>query len=218
MQEKLILFDLDGTLVDTSQGIMECIQYAAEKLGYPELNEKQLRDFIGPPLKDSFMRCYGCDEEEAKRLMTMYRMHYREGALFHAKPYDGIIDLCKQLKNDGMTIGVATSKPQEFAEQILHRFGFDPYLDMIHGADMEGRLKKSDLIRLCMKDAGSQGGIMIGDTEHDAKGAQEAGAQFVAVTYGFGNREEMLSYPRIGVAKTTLEILEIIRSALGSEK
>ena len=76
-----VIFDLDGTLLDTSPGIMESVRYAAEKLGYPELNAAQLRSFIGPPLTDSFQRCYGCGEDEAWRLTAAYREHYREGAL-----------------------------------------------------------------------------------------------------------------------------------------
>ena len=201
-----VIFDLDGTLLDTSPGIMESVRFAAEKHGYPHLTDTQLRTFIGPPLTDSFIRCYGCNDEEAKKLTAAYREHYRDGALLNAKPYDGIFELCEKLKKRGYRLAVATSKPQVFSERILNHFGFE--IQIIHGADMDGKLTKTDLIHLCMKDFGVNRAVMIGDTKHDAKGAEKAGVPFIAVTYGFGNTEEMLKYPYIGIADTPLDILK----------
>ena len=202
---KRIIFDLDGTLLDTSPGILESVRYAAEIMGYPELPMEKLYTFIGPPLRDSFMRCYGCDRAEAEGLTAEYRKHYREGALLNAKPYDGILELCEALRGAGYQLSVATSKPQVFAEQILHHFGFDKYMDQICGADLEGKLTKADLIRRCIGDRNPSACIMVGDTEYDAKGAQEAGISFIGVRYGFGNLDEM--YP---MADTPLDVLRII--------
>ena len=210
---KTMIFDLDGTLLDTSLGIMESIRYASAKLGYPELPMEQLLTFIGPPLTDSFMRCYGCDKEKADLLTAAYREHYREGALLNAKPYDGILDVCRQLKERGLRLAVATSKPQMFSEQILHHFGFDGYMTEIHGADLEGRLSKTDLIRLCVGNSDPSDCIMVGDTEHDARGAMEASVPFIGVSYGFGNLKEMKQYPMIGVAKAPSDILRIIQES-----
>ena len=204
-----VIFDLDGTLVDTSPGIMESVRFAAEKHNYPHLTDNQLRTFIGPPLTGSFMRCYGCNDEEVKKLTDAYREHYREGALLNAKPYDRIFELCTELEKHGYRLAVATSKPQAFSERILYHFGFA--FPIICGADLEGKLKKADLIRLCVTKAGADRAFMIGDTEHDARGAREAGVPFIAVSYGFGNPDEMMRYPHIGVAGSPMDVLQILK-------
>ena len=207
---KCVIFDLDGTLLDTSPGILESVQYATETLGYPELLTEQLLSFIGPPLPDSFIRCYGCDRAEAEHLTAVYREHYREGALLNATPYEGIYALCQELKKHGTRLSVATSKPQFFAQQILTSFGFDRYLDEIHGADFEGKLSKTDLIRLCVGEDAPAECLMVGDTEHDAKGAQAAGVPFLAVSYGFGDLHKMVRYPHIGISDTPLGVLKVL--------
>lgn len=104
-----MIFDLDRTLLDTNPGILESFRYASENLGYPELTMEQLLTFIGPPLSDSFIRCYGCDKEEADRLTATYREYYWDGALLNAKPYDGIFELCDELKERELRLAVATS-------------------------------------------------------------------------------------------------------------
>ena len=206
-----VVFDLDGTLVDTSPGVIESIKYAAKTLNYPKLSQEQLLSFIGPSLKTSFARCYGCNDSEADRLTDTYRAHYRQGSLLNARPYDGIIELCEELVNAGMLLKVATGKPQGFAEQILRHFGFERYFSVICGADMQGKLSKADLIRSCVKELDLSGCVMVGDTEHDAKGAAEAGISFIGVSYGFGNLKEMLNYPHIGLADNPWDVLQIIR-------
>jgi phosphoglycolate phosphatase len=209
---KCVIFDLDGTLLDTSPGITESVLYAAKKLNYPELSEELLLSLIGPPLKDSFMRCYACGETEAEALVAAYREHYREGALLNAKPYDGIKELLTALEGRGIFSAVATSKPQKFSDQILRHFGLDRFFRVIHGADLEGKLKKSELICLCAADVDAACGqcVMVGDTEHDARGAKEAGVPFIGVSYGFGNLAEMRRYPYIGIAEKPFDILKIL--------
>ena len=209
-KKKCALFDLDGTLLDTSPGIVESVQYAAEKLGYPQLSREQLLRFIGPPLQSSFMKYYACSREEADALTAAYREHYRGGALLRATPYPGIFELCGALREAGLKTMVATSKPQPFAEQILAHFGFS--FDAVHGVDFAGKLGKADMIRLCAADAGleAQDCVMIGDTEHDARGAQEAGAAFIGVSYGFGDSAAMAAYPMAGMADSPMDVLRIL--------
>lgn len=204
-----VIFDLDGTLLDTSVGIWESIEYAVKKMGYPLLTQEQLRSFIGPPLTDSFMRCYGCDRVEGERLTAAYREHYRGEALLHAEPYAGVFTLCERLRGDGFRLAVATSKPQIFAERILTHFGFGKYLDEIHGADLAGWLSKADLIRLCAGE--DRLNFMVGDTEHDARGAWEARVPFIGVRYGFGNIGDMAELPAVGMASTPAEVYQIIQ-------
>lgn len=212
---KCAIFDLDSTLLDTSPGIMDSVCYAADKLGYPQLPKETLRSFIGPPLQGSFMRYYGCDKEAAEELTAAYRENYRAGALLHATPYDGIFTLLETLRNEGLLTMVATSKPQPFAEQILRHFGFA--FDAIHGVDFAGKFGKADMIRLCVEDTGAapSGCVMIGDTEYDARGAQEAGVPFIGVSYGFGDPAEMAKYPSIGIVGTPMDVLKILAREVG---
>ncbi|MCR5137477.1 MAG: HAD hydrolase-like protein [Oscillospiraceae bacterium] len=210
MRSRCIIFDLDGTLLDTSPGILESVEYAAGKMGYPQLSQDQLLSFIGPPLQDSFMRCYGCDRGKADELTAAYREHYRAGALLVATPYAGIFDLCDLLRSEGKRIMVATSKPQQFAVQILDHFGF--VFDAVHGVDFAGKLGKVDMICSCVLDTGYDPMycVMVGDTEYDAKGAQEAGVPFIGVSYGFGDPAEMSRYPNIGIADCPMDVLRIL--------
>jgi phosphoglycolate phosphatase len=211
---KLLIFDLDGTLLDTSDGVIESALFAAETLGQPRLPREELLDFIGPPLTDSFPKHYGFDESTTWEAIRLFRQHYQEGAVFLAKPYDGIYDLCRTLQDRGIAMAVATNKIEPMARKLLARFGFDRYCSPIRGADAEGNLKKSDLIRLCLKELNvrPQDAVLMGDTVFDAEGAADAGVHFLAVTYGFGfrNREDAEVYADAGIAATPMEAAEIL--------
>ena len=207
---KCVVFDLDGTLVDTSPGIIESVKYAVKEFNYPVLTQEQLLSFIGPPLKTSFIRCCGCDDSVAERLTETYRNYYRQGAILNARLYDGIIELLKELYNADIQLTVATSKPQTFAEQIIFHFGLERYLSAIRGADIYGKLTKADLISQCVKDFDLSGCIMVGDTVYDAKGAEETGISFIAVSYGFGNLKEIKACRHVGVAQTPLDLLKML--------
>lgn len=207
---KCVIFDLDGTLLDTSRGILESVQYAIDKSGYPQLSHEQMCSFIGPPLRVSFMDLYGCSDEEAVRLTEIYRECYGGDAFLHAEPYDGIFELCDTLRKSGWRLAAATNKPAKYTEPLLKHFGFDKYIDIIQCADKDGRTKKSDLIRQCMEDASADHAVMIGDTAFDAKGAFEAGVPFIIAGYGFGNMEEMHKYPNIGSVNKPLEVYGLL--------
>jgi phosphoglycolate phosphatase len=161
----------------------------------------------------SYTHAYGCSEEEARELIAAYREFYGVDALLHVDPYDGIYDLCQGVIDLGLKAAVATNKAQVYADRILQHFGFDKYMTVIHGADMKSKLGKPDLIKLAAKDCGADlpECVMVGDTEFDAKGAEEAGVPFLAVTYGFANMDEMLKYPNIGTADSPAEVLDMIR-------
>lgn len=209
-----VLFDLDGTLLDTSAGILESVRYTAKKMGLGVLSDKQMYSFIGPPLKQSFIREYGCTEEDAEMAVKIFREYYSNGAIFNSKPYDGISELCQMLKNHNYGLAVATNKPDGFAHKLIKNFGIDDYFDSIHGADQNGKLKKADLIALCLDDlrAVPDNCALVGDTDNDAAGAMDAGVHFIAVTYGFGFRNASdVKYPHcIGIANTPIQVSKLI--------
>lgn len=171
MKYQCVIFDLDGTLLNTSQGILESIRYAVDTLGYPQLSLAQLLTFIGPPLADSFIRCYGCSEEEAARLTDAYREFYPTGPVYHAVPYDGLFELLQKLRRLKVCLAVATNKPVKYSGVILRHFGLDRYISILHGADLEGKLSKADLIRMCVEDAGRGDDDPSGDVVRIGRGA-----------------------------------------------
>ena len=210
-----IIFDLDGTLLDTSRGIIESVKHTIDVMHLAELTDAELKSFIGPPLKKSFMNTCGCSEEQAAEAVRVFRAYYQEGAVLHADHYQGLLALCDDLKSKGIKMGVATNKPNRFAVALIHNFNLDNYCTSVFGADEKGELSKSDLIKLCMKDmnAVESETVLIGDTVNDAVGAEQAGVSFIAVTYGFGFRkgDKCAEYPScIGVADSPAQIADII--------
>ncbi len=210
-----VIFDLDGTLLDTSEGVLESVRYAAARLGCGELPRETLLRFIGPPLQASFPRYYGLSEADTVEAIRLFRECYTSGAIFHARPYAGIFDLLEALGNAGLKLAVATNKAEPMARRLLGSFGFDRWCSPIRGADLEGKLGKADIIRLCLEELGEPAGaaLLVGDTEHDAAGAAAAGVGFLAVTYGFGFRraEDALPYSPVGTAASPAEVLPILR-------
>lgn len=211
---KNVIFDLDGTLVDTSEGIIESVQYTASVMKWPLIPLDKLQSFIGPPLMWSFTKQYQCNENDAKLATKIFRQYYQQDALLKAKVYDEVFSVCEELRTKGIQMSVATNKPDRFAKKILDYFQLVRYYKSIYGADEYGKLKKTDLILNCLKDmvASLEETILIGDTSNDARAAKEVGVHFLAVTYGFGfkNENDVMPYSPIGVADSPSKILQII--------
>ena len=209
-----VIFDLDGTLLDTREGVIESAKYAAKEMGYSSLPHETMLTFVGPPIQNSFMKHYGCDEETAQKAANIFRDYYKNKALLLAEPYEGIYDLCKILKENGVKMSVATYKREDYAQTLLRHFGFDKFCNPMHGADNTNILKKEDIVRMCQDEMGASGDscVLIGDTDNDAKGAIKAHTKFIAVTYGFGfkNEKDVIDYPHIGIAHKPIEIKDII--------
>lgn len=197
------LFDLDGTLLDTTEGVIESAEYAARKLGCPKLSHETMLQFVGPPIQESFIKHYNFSKEDAQQAADIFRNYYKEKALFKAVPFDGIYELCDALLSHNIKLAVATYKREDYAIKLLKHFGFDRYFDVMHGADNNNVLTKSDIIKLCITELNSSPSkcVLIGDTPHDAKGAVSAGISFLAVTYGFGFKsvEDLSDIPNVGV-------------------
>lgn len=189
------LFDLDGTLTDSGEGITNSVRHALHRFGIMEYDESVLRKFIGPPLAESFQKYFDLSQEEACKGIDYYREYYTDGGMFENAVYDGIKELLEGLKAKGKTLIVATSKPELFAEQILEHFGLAEYFDCIAGTSMdETRVHKDEVIAYAMqkyKGIDHKKAVMIGDRSNDIMGGKANGMDTIGVLYGFGSREEL---------------------------
>lgn len=185
---KAVVFDLDGTLLDTSAGIIKSVDYTIKKMGLNNLSASQKRSFIGPPIQHSFKKTYCLDDEATALAAGIFRNQYSEVDLFEAQPYEGIFDLLDLLRKRKIKIGVATYKREDYAHKILEHFGISDYCDSIKGADFEGKYTKQVIIELCIGDlnVSKREVLMVGDTENDRIGAEKAVVDFLGVGYGFG--------------------------------
>ncbi|HFI0238166.1 TPA: HAD family hydrolase [Streptococcus suis] len=189
-----ILFDLDGTLTDSGQGILHSVAYALDHMGIDEPDLANLQRFIGPPLYESFSRFYQLNPADTQAAVDAFRVYFKDKGMFENQLYDGILPLLESLKQAGKTLAIATSKPEVFAKQILEYFDIAHYFDVIAGASLDSSLiNKSDVISyaLAQLDYDPQTTIMVGDREHDIEGAQANQLASIGVLYGYGNRQEL---------------------------
>lgn len=204
-----ILFDLDGTLVDTSAGILDSIRYTIDRLNLPVLNEDAMRSFIGPPLSYSFEKYFGMDQETISVAICIFREYYGEKGLYNAEIYDGIEELLRSLKQKSYHLGVATYKREDYAIEVLKHMHISDYFDVIHGADSEGKITKNEIIKLCLKDldAEKRRCLYVGDTPGDAEAALKAGVHFCAVTWGFGYLNNSVFDDGVFVVRKPVELV-----------
>ncbi len=215
---KTLLFDLDGTLTDSCEGILNCAKHALITGGYAVPSDSELMAFIGPPLLESFQSICGLSYEEAAAAVVRYRERYAEIGLFENRVYEGIPELLSDLRNAGFTLGVATSKPEVFTLRILEKFGI---LDVFHAVagcsvEKEGETK-ADMIRLAMKRLGLIASdkphiLMIGDRRHDILGAKECGIDCAGVYYGFAPKGELEEYGADYVFESVNELRAIMKA------
>ena len=211
----LVIFDLDGTLLDSAEGLFRSLKNTIEEAGLPPLSDEVLSTFLGPPVEFSFRRYYDPTEEQLAALCAAFRKTYTERFLFVASPYEGIFDVFAGLRERGIMPAVATYKRHTYAIPLLKHFGFDRYTDILYGQSLPELSQKSDIIRRCITDAGVTDlsrVLMVGDTIHDAGGAAALGVDFLGVTYGFGLKtdEEKKKHPSIGMAETAPDILNFV--------
>ena len=195
MDKTHILFDLDGTLTDPGIGITNSVAHALAHFGITVADRCELYRFIGPPLMDSFMEYYGFTEEQAQEAVKVYREYFADRGWAENTVYEGIETLLAELVAAGKTLLVATSKPQIFAERILHHFGLAHYFTHICGVALQAPrgYSKADVVREALDKAGVTDlstVVMVGDRHHDIDGAKAVGITSVGVLYGYGDREE----------------------------
>lgn len=217
MKFTTILFDLDGTLTDSGEGIMNCVRYAVEKFGM-KIEENQLPGFIGPPLRQHFQEICGVGEAAGNQLVALYRERYTNIGIFENKVYPGIIELLRALKKQGYTICMATSKPEKFALQIAEHFQFAKYFDVIGGSLMDGsRVDKTEVIEYVLETCGIENRkqvLMVGDRSHDIIGAKNAGIHSMGVLFGYGSQEELETAGAEYIAKDPEDIKKILMGDL----
>ncbi len=214
MKYHTVLFDLDGTITDSGPGIMNCVRYALEKSGMPEADESELRAFIGPPLHEQFRDFCGITDEQAEEMVRLYRERYSGTGIFENRVYDGVIPMLESLKEAGVRILLATSKPEKFAKIIADHFAFAEYFDFIGGANMDGtRTAKQEVIEYVLESCGVSDRtdlIMVGDRRYDIEGAKKAGLASMGVLYGYGSREEIENAGPDLIAETPADIAALI--------
>ena len=206
-----ILFDLDGTLTDSGEGIINSVVHALEKRDIAVPDRAALRVFVGPPLLDSFAQYYGMDREEGMKAIADYREYFTDRGWKENSVYPGIPQVLEQLKNAEAHLYIATSKPEPFAKKIAEYFDLAKYFDGIVGSTLDEKItKKSQVIDLVLAQIGEDyrgKTVMVGDREHDVNGAKENGLPCIGVLYGYGSREELEEAGAAGISETVEGLL-----------
>lgn len=207
-----VIWDVDGTLLDTSEGLMSAARAVIEAAGLAVPTEAVLKTYIGPPIQKSFERTLGLSKDDAMELANKFRARYKEKDLFKAQPYTGIQTLIKKLSAQGVRQAVATYKRQDYAERIVEHFGFSPYMEVVCGSDFAGILTKDDIVAnaVQMMGADARAAVMVGDSRSDAQGAQANGLDFLAVTYGFGYPQGARPETAVAVAANVEELSDLL--------
>lgn len=207
-----IFFDLDGTLTDSKEGILNCLRYAIEKMGRPVPPEETLLKFIGPPLQDSYMEYCGFTEEEAIEGIRLFRERYAPIGKFENAAAPGMPELCARLKAQGFVLALASSKPEEMCLPICEKFGFTPSMTVITGSPPVGDWSKADVIRETMRrleltEADKSSILMVGDRKFDVLGAKECGIDCVGVEFfGYAAPGELAEAGAVAVVRTPEEL------------
>jgi len=210
-----VLFDLDGTLMDTASGILASTKMMVGKLHLPLLPNNVLLNFVGPPIKDSLQKYYGLDESDARHGVSVFRKIYLDYYLFDAQPYEGIPSLLSALHAKGISVGVASNKGARHVVKLMEKFELAQFCGSINGSDALLKLDKAGIINLCIEQLGisDQSQIVyVGDSSYDAIGSAIVGIDFIGVTFGFGfcTKKDVEQYPHVACAHSVQHLKEII--------
>lgn len=208
-----VFFDLDGTIIDSGEGVSNSVLYALEKFGIKETKENALK-FIGPPLAHSFKEFYGFSDEKATQGIEIYREYYREKGIFECYVYQGIAELLCSLKKNDYKVVLCTSKPEKYAQQILNHFGIMKYFDYACGATMDEKTRatKDDVMQYAFETSGAKPNatIMVGDRKFDINSANKFGLDSIGVTFGYGSKEELEDAGATYVADSCEDIKKLL--------
>ena len=214
MRYDYALFDLDGTLTESAPGILNSVRYALRKFGIEEKDDKKLKRFIGPPLVDGFSEICGFSHDDAVLATKYYREYYGDQGLFENILYEGVEDMLQRLRGVGVTLMVATSKPERFCNLILEHFGILEHFSFVAAALMsEQRAKKDEVIKYLLDSCRFEDRsrvVMVGDRCYDILGAAKFSLDSIGVTYGYGSEEELKTAGATYIAETTGDVVNII--------
>ena len=211
MTKKAIFFDLDGTITDSGEGIMNCATLALEHFGLPVPDREQMRVFVGPPLDQTFIK-FGVPADKTDEAIKVFRSRYTTVGKFENFPYPGVADMLQSLKEQGHRLFVATSKPEVMAIEVLRHFDLDGYFEQIAGATLDGsRSHKADVITYLLGLTGDVGQtLMVGDTAFDVIGAAAHGISTIGVSWGYGTVEDMEKAGAVAIAHSMEELVALI--------
>lgn len=208
-----ILLDLDGTLTDPAEGITNSLKHALNKYGI-SAQKSELLKFIGPPLRDSFMEYYSFSPEKAEEAVAHYREYFSVKGIYENSIYPGITEMLNNLRDEGRSLLLATSKPSLYAVQVLEHFNIAEYFDFIAGSNMDGTMgSKAEVVEYALStlsDAGRKSAVMTGDRKYDIEGAISSRIDSIGVTWGYGTREELVSAGASYIADSVSELESIL--------
>ena len=210
--KQLVIFDMDGTLADTSEGIFNSIRYTQKMMDLPEITYEQMLSHVGPPMEESYHRNFGLTGEKLQQAVKFHKEYAMQKGYRKLKVYDGIIDLLNELRKNKIKTAVATLKAQSTAEKIADEY-FSDLFDIIVGADANAPKTKAQMLLECINktQVKKENADLVGDSIYDANGAAEAEIDFIAVTYGFGFKsDEQISAEHIAVAHKPKDFLLFI--------
>ncbi len=211
----VIIFDLDGTLLNTEIGVIESVEFTIRALGFEELSYSELRKFIGPPIQESFRSRYSLDDVLTIKATEVFRDRYKNQGIYQASEYVGMKNTLIKLHELGFLLAVATFKRQDYAIKMLEHFGYKDYFVCIFGSEEGKNLSKQDIVQNCIEFINRPtvtDHLLIGDSLYDSVGANAAGIDFLGVTYGFGfqTKTEVLEAGAVFVAETPLDISDFL--------
>jgi phosphoglycolate phosphatase len=208
----LVLYDLDGTLVDSTPGIWSSIRVAAAELGLPDPTPGQLRSMVGPPLEDGFAGAFGLPPEDVARAVAAYRAHYTAGAMSDVQVYPGIPELLAGLRADCAVLAVATSKPEPFAVRVLEHVGLLPEFARVHGATLDGAVRHKEQVVAAALAAHPDGqrSVLIGDRSHDVLGAWAHGLACIGAGWGPAPPGELTAAGAVAVAPAPADVPSVL--------
>ena len=208
-----ILFDLDGTITDSEAGIANSIRHVIRQMGLPEIEEEKLRQFMGPPLNESFSRHFGLADEKLEHAIALYREEFSVKGIYDNRVYTGIPNLLARLKRDGAAVVLATHKPTVYARKILEYFGLAGLFDSVVGVPLDAKPHdKADIVRQALP-ARFKRAVMIGDRQYDMKAAKANNIDAIGVLYGYGSESELLDSGADRIVRTVGDLGEMLLPA-----
>jgi phosphoglycolate phosphatase len=209
---RLVLFDLDGTLVDSAPGIHASVREAVAALGLPEPSPRQLRSMVGPPLQDGFALVFGLSGTDVVRAIDAYRAHYAAGAMLEAEVYPGIRELLDRLRSDGAVLAVATSKPEPFAVRILSHARLVGEFASVHGATFDGAVRHKDQVVAAALTRHPHGRepVLVGDRAQDVLGAAAHGLPCIGAGWGPAEDGELEAAGAAAIAATPADVVGLL--------